>query len=127
LRKPLVIDPHTVSSPLASVTVRLSFDGFRPLPAGQLIVNVPVKFSALRLAWPEVDQRLLDLHHAGRVDDLARESGAGPALRAAVGGHPGVAGKAQVNWTRATGLLACRPRGLWGVALYEIFRLSEFC
>src|SRR5579863_3902725 len=52
--KPLLTDPETFSTPLDSETVRLPLDGLKPLPAGQLIVNVPLKFSALRLAWPDM-------------------------------------------------------------------------
>jgi hypothetical protein len=43
-----------VTSPLTSVTIEVPPDGFRPLPAGQLIVNVPLKFSALSLARPDI-------------------------------------------------------------------------
>ena len=32
----------------------MPFEGLKPLLAGQLIVNVPLKFSALRLAWPDM-------------------------------------------------------------------------
>jgi hypothetical protein len=72
--KPLVTDPDTFSSPLDSVTVRLPFEGLKPLPAGQLIVNVPLKV-----------------------------------------------------WTRATGLLACRPRGLSVPELDQAFRQTTIC
>ena len=52
--KPLVTVPDTFSRPLGLGHVRVPFEGLNPLLAGQLIVNVPLKFSALRLAWPDM-------------------------------------------------------------------------
>ena len=43
--------------PFESVTVRVPVDGLNPLPAGQLMVNVPLKFSAFLSAEPDSAQR----------------------------------------------------------------------
>ena len=45
--------PQMASAPLESVTVSLPSEGLNPLLAGQLIVNMPEKFSLPWLALPD--------------------------------------------------------------------------
>jgi hypothetical protein len=40
--------PETFSIPFESVTLRVPVEGLNPLESGQLMVNVPLKFSAAR-------------------------------------------------------------------------------
>lgn len=52
-KAPLVTVPETVSTPFESVMLRLPLEGAKPLDAGQLMVNVPEKFSAALSAVPD--------------------------------------------------------------------------